>query len=160
MLISFSLSAQKSSITLTFSGVNSNNQNVVLDSVLVENVTQALDVTLVYPDLSITLEYEAGIDDNINEGFKGSLIYPNPFNDFSLVSINNSKNQNVIVSIVDNFGRLICENTRYLSKGEHNYKFFAGYAGTYHIIISNGNTRSVIKAVSLKQNNSTKQKRE
>lgn len=155
MLINFCLFAQNNLITLTFSGINSNNQNVTIDSVLVENVTQALDETIYHPNLSITLEYEAGIDENGFDNFRGSSVYPNPFQDYSIISINNPKSQNIQLSVFDITGRLIVDITNQLSKGVHNYKISVSNAGIYNVIISNGKQHSALKAISLTQSNTT-----
>ena len=154
LLISLSLFAQKEQITLTFSGVNSNNQTVNIDSILVENVTQAIGETIYYPNLSIILEYEAGIGENSIDVFEGSIIYPNPFQEYSIISVNNPRNQEVSISVIDNVGKLVCKTAKRLSKGVHNFRFHGPYAGSYNIIISNGKQKSSLKAISFKKGNS------
>ncbi|RLD57841.1 MAG: hypothetical protein DRJ05_09050 [Bacteroidetes bacterium] len=154
MLTNISLFAQKNLITLTFSGVNSNNQTVSIDSVLVENVTQAHGETIYHPNLSITLEYEAGIGEKYVDIFKGSLVYPNPFHDFSIISVNNPEKQEVSISVIDIGGRVICETGIILNKGIHDFLLKTPNPGSYSIIISNGKQKSVLKAISLRGNSS------
>lgn len=158
VIISCGLFAQKELITLNFTGVNSNNQTVTLESVLIENLTQGLEETIFHPDLSITLEYEAGIGESSVDAFKGSLVYPNPFSDYSIILINNPKSQRVEIAVFDNTGRLIDKQVNKLQEGMHNYKFYAANAGTYSIILSNEKQKTVLKAVSIKSDKNAHQK--
>ena len=72
---------QKATMELTFTAEN-NGQNIPLNSILIENLTQGGDTTLYAPDTVLVLDYIASIENSeaIGESaFVLSQNRPNPF---------------------------------------------------------------------------------
>jgi uncharacterized protein (TIGR02145 family) len=151
---------QKPVIELTFTAVN-NSQNVPLDSIYIENLTQGGDTTLYGADTILSLEYNVGIFDNysFNENsLSVSQNYPNPFTDQTKINIYLPEKEYIKITVRDILGRELAQYENRFNRGNHSFIFYSGNekyylftvtgkqtSKTIKMLIANGNTTNVRK---------------
>ena len=140
---------QAQTVTLTFTGEDANNNWVRLDRVVVSNLTQGWQETIVYPDTTLTMQNSTGIDD-METMYTSSLHLsqnnPNPFTGTTDVNLTVADAGAVTLEIVDGNGRIAVETTHALSLpyGTHQFRISLSAAGTYVMTArQNGKTSSI-----------------
>ena len=114
-------------IELTFTG-KSGTYHVVLDSILIENITQGGDTMLYFPDTVIMLG-TVGIEDNggiEKPEFEILENYPNPFKNQTLIHLNVPETGDVEVFIYNVLGKEVATFSQCLSQGIHSFTFSSG----------------------------------
>jgi len=148
------LSFCQSSIELSFTAVYQE-QNVPLDSILIENLTQPGEV-MVYSDTLITLEVTTGI--NNNEGLllnKNFFVwnFPNPVKSSTCVEVYLSEKETIDIQIIDVTGRQIISRTNTLEKGKHTFSFYPGNKKCYLLALSTDKHKQTLKIVNMADGN-------
>lgn len=130
--IGLNILGQKPSIELTFTGMNVE-QWIPLESVVIKNITRDVDTIIFYPDTSIILYYQVGINEfnQHSNGFKVFQNYPNPATDQTTITMNIPDKGNVDLIIKDAIGRQIINKQQILDKGQHLFKFKPGKEHLY-----------------------------
>jgi uncharacterized protein (TIGR02145 family) len=127
--------AQKPSMTLTFSAEN-NGQHILLNSILLENLTLGNDTTLYDPDTVVVLDYIAGISENETDRasvFTVSQNYPNPMQGKTTVNLYLPENDYVFITIRDILGKELMKWENFLNQGKHSITFFPGSENLYFL---------------------------
>lgn len=125
----------QSSFELTFTAGN-NGQNVQLDSILIENITQNVDTMLYTPDTVLVLDYITDLDVSralIENDFTLTQNYPNPFSDQTTINVFLTKMGNVEINIHDILGRKVGNYENTLDKGKHTFKLYPGNEQVYFL---------------------------
>jgi len=153
---------QISTMKLTFIAEN-NGQYVPLDSIQIENITQAVDTTLYALDTVLVLDYLSSI--NNHEAFQGNIIsvsqnYPNPFNpettiSFAMkeagninVSVYNAKGQRV-ATLFNGYNDVLDTNIDFVWKGKDDNGNAVG-SGVYYYKLTAKNRTEIKKMILLK----------
>jgi len=141
------MNAQKENITLTFTA-ESNGQNLPLNSILIENLTQGGDTTLYSPDTTLVLEYVAGIgdDETIRSNvFSISQNYPNPIEGNSTISLYLPQNEDVWFTLCNIIGGDLIQQEYRLNRGNHYFTFFPGKERLYLLTVQVSGQSQTIK---------------
>lgn len=157
-LLSFAIIAsafsQKETIELKFMA-ESNEQNVPLDSILIENLTQSKDTTLYAPDTILVLDYVSSIISNnaINENNLAlSQNYPNPFEGKTEFDLQLYHKEWVQIKVQDILGRDRIQYENTLNRGDHSFTFYSGKDNYYVLSAITKNGRRTIKMINLDGN--------
>lgn len=143
----FGAIAQNPSVTLTFSADN-NSQQLSLDSVLIENMTQGVDTTLYAPDSVLVLDYISGMEEfnTFNSyGFSLSQNYPNPMEGKTTVNLQLSESNLVLISISNVMGMELLNRKFQLGQGIHSFNFYPGGESFYLLTVHVNEQRQAIK---------------
>ncbi len=149
LALGFLLSAfGQNTIELTFTAEN-NEQNVPLDSILIENLTQGGDTTLYAPDDVLVL-YISGINDELNtkNNFFVSQNYPNPFIDKTRINFFVPEKEAITITVRDLLGRELMQQQNILNPGAHSFTFYSGSEKYYFLTIRGGKSSQTIKMLS------------
>ena len=95
--------SQKPVVELNFTA-QYKSQNIMLDSIYVENLTQGLDTILYAPDTVLVLHYTLGVSNNPasnSERFLVSQNRPNPFAEQTVISIFLPEADHLQVSVIN-----------------------------------------------------------
>jgi Fibrobacter succinogenes major domain (Fib_succ_major). len=133
-------------VTITFFGRDTNNQNVQFNSVVVNNLTAGWQETLHYPDNTLTMQVSTGIDDFTgNGGLSLSQNSPNPFHSTTDVHLHIAEAGTVTLEITDISGRIIeTYQEPTLPTGTHHFSVALATTGTYFMTArQNGKTSSI-----------------
>ena len=132
-------------IELTFTGDN-NGQPVLVDSVIIRNVTQGGEVTLYPPDLTLTLII-TGIEGEMirkNPAFILHQNYPNPFNNRTSVQLHVPGTSLVKMMISNLLGQNLLTSNKVLDAGTHTFSFTPGNENCYFLTAScDGHTKTI-----------------
>lgn len=118
MLLLAMFAAAQRNITVTFKAENSDGTYQRLDSVMITDETQGWSQTLVYPDITMTLDYEDGIDEPLSTGGL-SHNFPNPFAGSTEMVLSLEKDEQTCIRIVGMDGKILVERNISLPQGEH-----------------------------------------
>ena len=127
--------AQEPTMTLTFTADNSG-QNVPLNSILIENLTQGGETTIFAPDTILVINYVVGIGENETIGANVFTVfqnYPNPMEGQTTVNLYLPGRENVLITISDIFGRDIFRQEYMLDYGKHSFTFLPGKENLYFL---------------------------
>ena len=137
-------------VTLTFTGLDANNQPIALDSVVINNLTKGWQETLTTPDdMALTLQNGTGIGERVaNGGFTLSQNNPNPFNSTTFVSLYVAEQGDVAVEVTDINGRVVgVKNYSSLQPGTHEIRITLSAAGVYFLTARQNSRVSSVKMV-------------
>ena len=144
------LSAQ-TTITLSFTAeVNGIHQP--LDSILIQNLTQGGDTTLVGADTVLVLEHGIGINDGVVQSGNQMILYPafpNPVAHTSTIRLWLPKDAPVTLRLHDLAGREQATFSRSLRAGEHSFTLTTGRETGYLLVAEAADQRQVQKLISL-----------
>ena len=141
------------SVTLTFTGQDTNGIYVQLDSVVINNLTKGWQETLYWPDTILTMT-NTGIDD-----YEGSMVNndpllqfaqnnPNPFDGTTHANITMAKDGDISVEITDVVGRIVKTKVfSSLQAGTHQLHITLSTAGIYFLTARQDGQTSSIKMV-------------
>ena len=147
--------AQHVIISLTFEALH-NEQDVTLDRIFIENLTQGGDTTLYAPDNILVLDnYILSIDDY--ESIGGNAIsvsqnYPNPFKEETAINLYVPEDEYIKIDIRDILGRKLAHYENTLNQGNHFFTFYAGSEKQYLLTVSGKQTSKTIKMISANSN--------
>ena len=142
---------QAQTVTLTFTGKDTNNHWVRLDRVAITNLTKGWQETLVYPDTTLTMQNSTGIDDTetmYTSSLHLSQNNPNPFTGTTDVNLTVADAGAVTLEIVDGNGKIV--ETRHgtsLQPGTHQFRIHVASPGIYFLIARQNGKMSSIKMV-------------
>jgi len=155
-LSSLSSFTQKPSIELTFTAKSYIN-NILLDSVRIQNLTQGGDTTIFYPDSILVLDYSVNVieqTENANNTFYLSPNYPNPFIESTSFYINLLNKEKVRIIIHDYMGKELSQTYIELDAGKHTFDFTSGNNSFYLLTVATEQSNKTIKLVSNIKNGS------
>ncbi len=145
VLLLLALTAFSQTVTLTFTGRDANNQYLLMDRVIIENVSQGWQEIIYYPDTVFTMG-GTGIADNAAIGDFGlKQNNPNPFTGTTYATLQTMDAGEVIMEMTDVNGRVV-ETWRAasLQMGTHQFRINVAAAGIYFLTArQNGQTSSI-----------------
>ncbi len=149
LLLGLILSAfgQKATMELTFTAED-NGQNIPLNSILIENLTQGVDTTLYAPDTILVLDYIASIENSeaIGESaFVLSQNRPNPFKGKTEVNLYLPEKEHVKMTVRDILGGELAQYENTLNHGSHSFAFYSGNQKYYLLTVTGEQTSKTIK---------------
>lgn len=149
-LISSTL-AYGQNISLTFMAFHGSTA-IPLDSILIKNITQAVDTTIYFPENSI----EFVLNTTTNNYSQNNLtVLPNPSNSNSILTFTIQKPGLYKIIITDKTGRVIIKKIESYSVGEHNFNLHLS-KGFYLVNLFSEYSNETIKVISYSENlNST-----
>ncbi len=142
-----SVFGQKATMELTFTA-DDNGQNIPLNNILIENLTQGGDTTLYAPDTVLVLDYVASIDDNEAIGEKSFILsqnYPNPFEGKTTIKLYLPEKEHVKITVRDIVGKEIAQYENILNRGNHSYAIYSGNQKYYLLTVTGKQTSKTIK---------------
>lgn len=145
MLSSF---CQKPVMQLTFTARN-NTQYIKLDSIKLINKTQGGVAMLYWPDTSIVIDYQVGLDEfETQEGnFQLLQNFPNPVSDQTTISMYVPERDEVTMMITDISGRIVINDVKTLARGYHSFNFIPGNSSVYFFTSVYKGVRKNIKII-------------
>jgi uncharacterized protein (TIGR02145 family) len=147
VLIGFWGNAQILLTTLTFSGKDTNNNYVRLDSVVITNHTKSWQETIYYQD-TILIMGGTGIEEyEPNPRFALLQNIPNPFNGVSDFSLQLPEDNAVTIFVFDLNGKKITELQQTLSSGIHAFRVSLSTPQTYLLSVNSGTDHASIKII-------------
>ena len=135
-------------VSLAFTGRDSVNKYVQLDSIAIYNLTKGWQETIYWPDTVITLSTPAGIAD-AQEQEIGLSSYPNPFNGTSLVKFTLSQSEQVQMAVYNIAGQRIMEYHSFLEAGTNYFDISFQKPQVYFLVVNTVEGRFVQKLVNL-----------
>ena len=146
LCLAFAIASMAQTVTLTFTGIDNQNNHVGLDSVVVTNLTRGWQEVLYYPDTTLILTNNVGIADN---GHAASVAQnmPNPFNGTTTVGLFLSHPEKIQLTVVDMTGKTFCQQHHKLDKGNHNFRITLSTPQTYLLHITVGKEQHTIKMI-------------
>lgn len=146
LCLAFAIASMAQTVTLTFTGIDNQNNHVSLDSVVVTNLTRGWQEVLYYPDTTLILTNNVGIADN---GHAASVAQnmPNPFNGTTTVGLFLSHPEKIQLTVVDMTGKTFCQQHHKLDKGNHNFRITLSTPQTYLLHITMGKEQHTIKMI-------------
>ena len=148
VLLGTTMSAQ--TVTLTFTGRNTDNQYVQLNRVVVTNHSKNWQETIYWPDTILIMQESSGIGDYIqNEGrFVLSQNNPNPFESVTYANLILAETGDVVVEVTDIVGRIVeTQNFASLRQGTHQLRITLSSSGVYFLSARQKGYISSIKMV-------------
>ena len=146
------LSVFSQPITLTFTGVDTNNQWSLISRVIVTNVTRDWQETIYYPDTTFVLENNVGIDETeVPVGAEIMLnVAPNPFDGTTDIALTLPDNGQVQIDITDINGRtVISQSYPLLEEGTHTFRLFLEVPQTYFVRAKQNGLRTAAKLLNV-----------
>lgn len=138
-------------IQLTFTAeVNGNHQTI--DSVVIENLTQGVDIVLYYPDTLLELDHGTAVfypQNNQNEGLILYTSFPNPFTARTNMQFFLPEPDKVTIRVFDLSGRELAVYQQTLPEGEHTFTLYSGGERYYLLVVETLSDRRVQKLVNL-----------
>ena len=123
-LIVMSAFCQRPTLELGFTA-RDNNTYVKLDSIKIKNLTDWDEITLVWPDTVLILNFPVGVSerDEINGSFRLLQNYPNPVREQTFIEVHIPEKDAVSFYVTDILGRILFQKELTLDKGSHTFRF-------------------------------------
>lgn len=136
-------------VTLTFTGRDTNNNYFQLDRVVITNMTKSWQETIFWPDTTLTMQAGTGIEDYAKGNtFALSQNNPNPFIGTTDANLTVVEPGDVLMEILDVNGRIVeTQNFASLQIGNHRFRIQVTVAGIYFMNASQRGQSSTIKMV-------------
>ncbi len=136
------------SINISFTGKTIHGRHVVMDSIVICNITQGWTATLVAPDTSCSFDLTAI---KINNAMQAELSQnvPNPFHGTTEVSLSLPKPDKVGLQVHDIGGRLFADYNGNLPDGEHRFEISLATPQSYLLSATTSSGTSSVKMVNL-----------
>lgn len=148
ILLCTAIFAQKGEFTFNFYGQDAATTNsVILEKVVVKNLTQDCDTTLYGPDPQLVL-WVSGINEFKKQDFIVGNNYPNPFSGTTSFNLQIEKPEQIAIRLLNIQGAVVAEYNNLFQTGTHSMKITTGRAGIYYAEVSTPNTIRTIKLVS------------
>lgn len=131
-VLSLNIHGQKPVIEFTFTGVNQD-QWIPIENIVIKNITRGVDTTINYPDTTLVLHYQVGINEfsNPSNGLKVYQNYPNPAKGTTSIKLYIPEKDIASIMIKDAMGRQIINSNQELDKGNHTFQFTPGQDKLY-----------------------------
>ncbi len=113
------LKAEAQNMVISFSSTNTNE---IIDSVLIENLSQGKSVVL-KGTAKLELTASAVTSVPVYELASSFKVYPNPVSDVCFLRFDNNESGNVVVGLYDLTGKQIISQTKFLEQGVHEFQF-------------------------------------
>lgn len=140
--------AQTATVTLVFTGKDSLQQYVQLDSVRIDNLTKSWSETIYYPDTTLILQSTSGIGEwESSSPLALSQNVPNPFHGHTQFSLSLQKTDRVHIRIFTLTGNVIAEYNETLPAGSHTFAVEMSAAQTAMLVVKCSNARATIKLI-------------
>lgn len=138
---------QNATMELTFTAED-NGQNIPLNSILIENLTQGGDTTLYSPDSVLVLDFLTSINDLEMIGNNFLFIsqnYPNPFRGKTEVDLLLPEKEHVKIIVRDILGGELAQYENTLNHGRHSFTFYSGSQKYYLLTVTGEQSSKTIK---------------
>ncbi|MCX6266886.1 MAG: hypothetical protein NTW16_05940 [Bacteroidetes bacterium] len=149
-LIGFS---QTNTITLSFSGKDAQSQNVVvLQSVLIRNVTLGCDTMLLGASPSVVITNSLGIPENSLSGSESFAVMqntPNPFFGSTTVNVNLIKKEKLTLSVLTAQGKTLSTFKNDFPVGMHKFEITSSSPDLLILQVTDGYTTKSIKLMNI-----------
>ena len=135
-------------IALNFA-IQQNGNQLLLDSVIVENLTAVCDTTIYYPASVLSFNMTSDIENQTGEGGSKLIVnqnYPNPFSGETKIDVYNPQND-LLVKVYDTSGKIVCEKQFKLDISYHKFVFYPGKDSQYVVSFNCGNNEKSIKLI-------------
>lgn len=144
--LAISVLSQNTPLELTFTALF-NRQYILLDSLLIENLTLGGDTILHAPDSVLVLDYLSSIDGEfiLDNSFILSQNYPNPFIGKTTINLNLPETEHVEMIVRDILGSEMAKYDNTLSNGEHSFRFYSGSQKYYLLTVYGEQSSKTIK---------------
>ena len=145
---------QKPIIELTFTA-NFYGQNILLDSILIENLTQGGDTILYAPDTSLILGYPVGeieLPAFVQSNIVVAQNHPNPFDGETVFRVYLSQKDLLQISVFYLSGQKTAFYENTFEGGYHRFTFYSGKKNYYLMVVKGENTIGSIKMASISSN--------
>ena len=140
------LSAQ--TVTLTFTGRDSDNRYVRLNRVVIDNLSRNWQEVIYWPDTTLSMTNITDVHDyEQEEGFHLSQNTPNPFSGVTDVFLNLDEDGETELTVYDINGKQVVRYSGFLAKGGHNFRINLTTAQTYLLKARSGSRTASIKMV-------------
>ncbi len=136
------------SVTVSFTGKNTSDNYIQIDSVIIIDLNKKWSHTLVYPDTTFDL-YTVGINDYYNQhtDFLLSQNSPNPFNGTTNFTLSIGERENIVIEIHDILGKTIVSYSNILNAGVHTFTVNLGIPQMYFLTAKSNNKIASIKMI-------------
>lgn len=126
------------------------NQQITMDSILIQNLTQGGDTILYWPNTVLTLG-NTGIEEDFLSPRPQDLIqiFPNPVSNQSVIRINQERSGQLKLEVYDQLGRRQAELSRNLGPGMHDFLLIPGKERIYFVTAQLNDRAESIKIISL-----------
>lgn len=142
ILVLGSVTVMGQNLEITFSGTG---ESTLVDSVTATNT--ATDQTVTLPgNETLILELTSRIESLKDPTFKARF-YPNPFENTSTLRINQSKPEDVLITVRNLVGQLVFQAYQYLDPGQHSFAVSFDTPGIFIVSIAGETEKISIKAV-------------
>ena len=137
-------------ITVAFTARNADSNYVQLNRVSITNLTKNWQETIYWPDTTLTMYFDVGIEDDYleNRGFALSQSNPNPCDGTTEFDLAVPEEDPVHLEITDMRGIVETFQAMSLSRGLHHFRVTLPSAGTYVMTARQNGKTSSIKMVS------------
>ncbi len=141
------ISQTEAMLTLTFNGMNFD-KDIPDFSVTIKKELLQKDFDVVSNALTIKADKE-GSPNAITEQEASVKIYPNPINDYIIIEYNAVNNDDITLSVVDNFGRVLKTESYkpQFSTLKTRLDFSNINKGCYYLIIQQGNSKTIKRII-------------
>jgi peptide deformylase len=150
-LLTFNLLKSQDYIELGFH-INQNGNQLLLDSVYVENISNSSDTMLYYPDYQLTIDVPLNVEDITRSEEVQVRNYPNPFGVETNIEVILPVYGNLKLLVYDTKGRLygVLEND--YDAGLHRFRFSPGAQQNYIVRVISDNSQQSLKLISSADN--------
>lgn len=124
---------------------------ILIESIMVENLTQGGSTILMPPDFELVLEYEVlSLPEFFSNTANGIqlLSYPNPVTTSSHIKLHMDSDGPIILTLYNLTGQKLLKTTEDLGPGNHSFTFYPGKGQLYFLSASTQRYHSVIKILS------------
>lgn len=129
IILSISPKAQEISFSFSTNYMCSYSES---DSIMIENLSQGGDTVLYWNDTVLSfLTTEISSIEYLEKDFFVSQNYPNPFDYKTSFKVYAPANDEFVITVYDNSGKILTKQNYNLQKGLHNFSFTAGNANSY-----------------------------
>lgn len=152
LLIKTQLSSAQQILELNFSGTHYNNQ-IILDSIHVKNMNRNSDTILYWPDTTLIISYTVGLDENSENVFNISEVYPNPVtNGNTSFDVYTHGIAKVHIMLSNLQGNVIANYSDDCNQGKHLFEIYNLRQGIYFLSVTINNNIITKKVLSLESN--------
>jgi len=144
-------SGQKPIIELTFTA-DFYGQNILLDSILIKNLTQGGDTILYAPDTSLILGDTVGVIELPAFHHRNMVVaqnHPNPFKEETTFTIYLSQKEHIQISAFNLLGQKTAFYENIFDNGYHRFTFYSGKKNYYLLVVQGENKTGSIKMAGL-----------
>ena len=126
--------------------INQTESQLLLDSILIENLTNSTDTVIRWPKNSLKIKMLSGIERNLASANNLQVMqnYPNPFDEKTYIDVYNPTKE-LIVNVTDISGKQILTEKMFTNPGIISFVFTPGVDTYYLASFNNGKSEQTIK---------------